>query len=324
MRTLRGVLTGCLFVLSAPTALAQADWPSKPLRFVIPANPGTSSEIILRIVYDPIAKALGTSTLYEPKIGLAGTLALAEVAKSAPDGHTFGISSLGSLGIGPTVYERTRTFDPLKDLVGIARLVGTSNTLVVNNNLPVRSVRELIEYAKSNPGKLNFGVASGYGTSFHMTWELFKLQTGVNLVSVPFKGFEDALQALLSGNVQVSMSNTNTLLAPIKAGSIRALAVTSAKRTPVLADVPTMAEAGVSGLEVESWFGLVARAGTPRPIIERLAAETLRMLDRPETVAALAKLGFDPYPQGTEYDSFYRAEIARWAKVIKASGFKAE
>jgi tripartite-type tricarboxylate transporter receptor subunit TctC len=316
---------GFFSMLATPAAFAQADWPSKPLRFVLPSTPGTTSELILRAVYDPVAKSLGTTTLFDSKPGVAGTLALTDVAKSAPDGYSYGIASLGSLGIAPTLYAKTVRFDPLKELTGIARLVGTSNVLVVSKGFAAKSLQEMIAYAKANPGKLNFAVIGGYGTSFHMTWVLIAQQTGINVVSVPFKGQPDAMQAILSGEVQVAMNAPASLLPQIRDGSVRALAVTTAKRAAVLPEVPTMVEGGLPGFDVSSWFGLVAPAGTPRAIIDRLSAETLKAMQNPDVLANLAKLGFDPQPMGArEFDPYYRAEIARWAQVVKASGFTPE
>jgi tripartite-type tricarboxylate transporter receptor subunit TctC len=325
MKIFSVIAAGLVSMLAMPAALAQADWPSKPLRFVLPATAGTSSELLMRIVYEPVAKAFGTTTIMEYKPGVAGTLALTDVAKAAPDGYTFGIASLGSLGIAPSLYAKTVRFDPTKDFVGVARLVGGPNVIVVVKDLPVRTMQELIAHAKANPGKLNFGVVGGYGTSFHMTWVRVVQQTGINLVNVPFKGMVDAMQGMLSGAVQVSMNAPNGFINQIRDGSLRPLAVTTAKRAAALPDVPTLAEAGVPGIDAPTWFGTVAPAGTPRAIIERMSSETLKVLAMPAIVSQLEKIGFETDPQNAAgFDAFFKAEFARWASVVKTSGFTPE
>ena len=208
---------------------------------------------------------------------------------------------------------------------GVVRMVATGNVIAVNRDVPVNTVAELVDYAKSRPGKLNFGAIAGFGTSYHLAWVLFAKRAGIDVVQIPFKGVADATQATMGGDVQIIMSNTNTLLPLIQGGRLKALAVTTAAREPSLPTVPTMAESGLPGYEATSWFGAVMRAGTPAPIIDRLAAQTLKVMQDPEVIAKLQKIGLDPYPQGPkEFDAFYRAEIVRWGQVVKDSGFKVE
>lgn len=303
-------------------AFAQASWPSGPLTVISPA-PGTSGDFVPRIIYEQVARDLGTSLVIDYKQGLGGTLALEAVARSARDGYTIGVPSLGSLGIASTVQAKALRYDPLKDFVGVARLVTTGNVLAVSRDLPVNSLQELVAYAKARPGKLNYGAIAGFGTSYHLAWVLFAKQSGIDVVQVPFKGATDAIQSVLSGDVQIIMSSTNTLLSTIQAGRLKALAVTSTAREASLPNVPTVAEAGLRDFEATSWFGAVVRAGTPQPIVDRLTAATLKALRDPEVIAKLQKIGLDPYPQGgKEFDAFYRAEIARWAQVVNDSGFK--
>lgn len=319
-----GGLAGIAALWAQSSAWSQADWPSKPLTFISPA-PASSAEYLPRIIYEPVARALGTVLIIDYKQGLGGTLALEAVARSAPDGYTLGLPSLGSLGIATTVQASSLRYDPLKDFAGVARLVTTGNVIAANKDLPVGSIRELIDYAKARPGKLNFGAIAGFGTSYHLAWVLFAKRAEIDVAQIPFKGVTDAMQAVVGGDVELTMSNTNTLLAMIQSGRMKALAVTSAMREPSLPNVPTMIESGITGYEATSWFGVVVRAGTPQAVIDRLGAATLKSLQDPQVIASLRKIGVTPYPQGgKEFEAFYRTEISRWAQVVKDSGFKVQ
>lgn len=319
-----GGLAGIAALWAQSSAWSQADWPSKPLTFISPA-PASSAEYLPRIIYEPVARALGTVLIIDYKQGLGGTLALEAVARSAPDGYTLGLPSLGSLGIATTVQASSLRYDPLNDFAGVARLVTTGNVIAANKDLPVGSIRELIDYAKARPGKLNFGAIAGFGTSYHLAWVLFAKRAEIDVAQIPFKGVTDAMQAVVGGDVELTMSNTNTLLAMIQSGRMKALAVTSAMREPSLPNVPTMIESGITGYEATSWFGVVVRAGTPQAVIDRLGAATLKSLRDPQVIASLRKIGVTPYPQGgKEFEAFYRAEISRWAQVVKDSGFKVQ
>jgi len=320
MKTIGRIAAACVWAFAAPAVFAQADWPNKPLRFIIPSPPGTSSDLLVRAVFEPVGKALGQPVVTEARPGAGGTIALDVVAKAAPDGYTLAMGSLGSLGIGPTVYRNLR-FDALKDLVGVARVAATANMIVVATDVPVRNLQEFVTYAKARPGNLNFAQIGGPGTSFHLTWEMFVGSTGLNAVQIPFKANPEAIQGLLSGSLQVAMGAPNQFLPQLREGRLRGLAVTSEQRDPLLPDVPTMAEAGFPGYVLPSWFGVAAPAGTPRAIVERLSRETLSSLARAETVSAMAKFGFAPYPQSApEFDAFFRSEIARWGAVAKTAG----
>lgn len=305
----------------AAPAMAQA-WPTKPLTVISPA-PGTSGDFVPRIIYEAVAKDLGTSLVIDFKQGLGGTLALETMARSTPDGYTIGVPSLGSLGIATTMNAKTLRYDPMKDFAGVARLVTTGNVLVVGEDVPVNTVQELIAYAKARPGKLNFGAIAGFGTSYHLAWVLLAKQTGIDVVQVPLKCATDAIQATIGGDIQFIMSNTNTLLPAVQAGRMKAIAVTTPTRELSLPNVPTMAESGMKDFEATSWLGAVVRAGTPQPILDRLEAATLKALKDPEVIAKLAKIGLDPYPGSAKaFDAFYRAEIQRWGQVVKESGFQ--
>jgi tripartite-type tricarboxylate transporter receptor subunit TctC len=318
-------VAAALCMLAAPVlAHAQSDWPSKPIRFIIPSPPGSSSDLLVRAIFEPISKVLGQPTVPEARAGAGGTLALEAVAKAAPDGHTLGMASLGSLGIGSTVYRNLR-YDALRDFVGVARVASTANMVVINRDLPVRTLQELVTYAKANPGKLNFAQIGGPGTSFHLTWEMFTNQTGIRLVQIPFKANPEAIQGLLSGELQVAMGAPNQFLPQLQDGRLRALAVTTAKRDRAVPEVPTMIEAGYSNFDLPSWFGIVAPTGTPRNVVERLSSEVSKALASAEVAANLAKVGFDPYPQpAAEFDAFFRREIARWGAIAKSANVSIE
>lgn len=322
--TIFGALTGLAAMLAPCSALPQSHWPGKPLVVISPA-PGSSADFLPRIVFEQVAKDLGTVLVMDFKQGVGGTIALEAVARSAPDGYTIGIPSLGSLGIASTIQGKTLRYDPVKDLAGVARMVTTGNVIAVNKDVPVNTIPELVEYAKAHPGKLNFAAIAGFGTSYHLAWVLFAKRAGIDVVQIPFKGVADATQATMAGDVQLIMSNTNTLLSAIQSGRLKALAVTTAAREPSLPNVPTMSESGLPGYEATSWFGAVVRAGTPPAIVERLSAATLKVMQDPKVIAQLQKIGLDPYPQNSrDFDAFYRAEITRWAQVVKDSGFKIE
>ena len=308
-------ILGLAALLAPLSARPQANWPSKPLVVISPA-PGSSADFLPRIVYEQVAKELGTVLVMDFKQGLGGTIALEAVARSAPD---------GSLGIASTIQGKTLRYDPMKDFAAVARLVTTGNVIAVNKDVPINTIPELIAYAKEHPGKLNFAAIAGFGTSYHLAWVLFAKRVGIDVVQIPFKGVADATQATMAGDVQLIMSNTNTLLSAIQSGRLRALAVTTAAREPSLPNVPTMSESGLPGYEATSWFGTIVRAGTPPAIVERLSAVTLKVMQDPKVIAQLQKIGLDPYPQNNkDFDAFYLSEITRWSQVVKDSGFKVE
>ena len=308
--------------LQAAPAAAQ-DYPSRPITLVVPFPPGGSTTIVARIVADKMSEALGQSIVIDNRGGAGGTVGSRAVSKSAPDGYTILLGYTGTLAIGPTLYGNVG-YDPRKDFEPIARIGTAPNTLVVHPSTPVHSVAELIAYAKANPGKLNYGSA-GIGTVSHVCGEYFATAAGVKLTHIPYKGTGPAIIDLLGGHIPVAFAPVPATHENAQSGKLRMLAVTSAVRSTLLPNVPTIAEAALPGFEAVLRYGLVAPRGTPRAIIERLNAALNASLASGDVRARLAIDGAEPLP-GTPAD--YAADIDReegqWSKVVKASGAKAE
>ncbi len=319
------------FVAVALTLVAIGAWaqapaptyPTKPIRLVVPFPPGGATDILARAVGQRLTEVWGQSVVIDNRPGAGGNIGTELVAKSAPDGYTLEMGTVGTHAINASLYSKL-PYDHVKDFVPVILVAGVPNVLVVNPSLPVSSVAELIAYAKANPGKLNFA-SSGNGTSIHLSGELFKTMAGVQITHVPYKGSAPALQDLLGGQVQLMFDNLPPSLPNIKAGKLKALAVTSATRAPALPDVPTMAEAGLPGFEASSWFGILAPAGTPPAIVAKLNAEIAKWLASPEAQEKLLALGANP-AGGTpeDYAKHIAAETSKWAKVVKESGAKVD
>ena len=316
-------LLGASLLALAAFAFAQAPvaYPTKPIRLVVPFPAGGATDILAREVAKHLTEAWGQSVVVDNRPGAAGNIGSELVAKSAPDGYTLEMGTVGTHAINASLYSKM-PYDHVKDFVPVILVAGVPNVLVVNPSVPVNSVQELIAYGKANPGKLNFA-SSGAGTSIHLSGELFKVMTGVQMTHVPYKGSAPALQDLIGGQVQLMFDNLPPSLPQIKAGKLRALAVTSATRAPALPDVPTVAETGLPGFEASSWFGVLAPAGTPPAIVTKLNAEIAKWLTSAEAKEKLATVGAN-IAAGTP-DDFARhiqAETAKWAKVVKESGAK--
>ena len=311
---------GVSLALVAALASAQT-YPTKPIRLVVPFPPGGATDILARDVAQKLTEAWGQSVIVDNRPGAGGNIGSELVAKSAPDGYTLEMGTVGTHAINASLYAKM-PYDHVKDFTPVILVAGVPNVLVVNPALPANSVAELIAYAKANPGKLNFA-SSGNGTSIHLSGELFKVMAGVQITHIPYKGSAPALQDLLGGQVQMMFDNLPPSLPQIKAGKLRALAVTSLTRAPALPDVPTLAESGLPGFEASSWFGILAPAGTPAPIVAKLNAEIAKWLATPEAKEKLAKQGANA--AGGTPDDFAKhiaAETAKWAKVVKDSGAK--
>jgi tripartite-type tricarboxylate transporter receptor subunit TctC len=306
----------------AVTAFAQ-DYPSRPITLVVPFPPGGSTTIVARIVADKMSEALGQSLVIDNRGGAGGTVGSRAVSKSAPDGYTILLGYTGTLAIGPTLYGNVG-YDPRKDFEPIGRIGTAPNTLVVHPSTPVHSVAELIAHAKANPGKINYGSA-GIGTVSHVCGEYFATAADVKLTHIPYKGTGPAIIDLLGGHIPVAFAPVPATHENAKNGKLRMLAVTSAARSTLLPDVPTIAEAALPGFEAVLRYGLVAPPGTPRAIIDRLNTALNAALASNDVRARLAIDGAEPLP-GTPAD--YAADIDReesqWSKVVKASGAKAE
>jgi len=297
-------------------ALAQA-WPAKPLRVVVGFPPGGPVDLVARIVSPRLSTQLGQPVLVENRPGADANIAMEIVARAAPDGHTLLLIQPG-VAINPPLY-RTVPFDPLKDFAPISLIGESPNIVAVTNSLPAGNMQELVALARAKKGALFYGATS---SPTHLATELLNTMAGVYTVRVPFKGAPPALTALMSGEVQIVMSSIGTLLPLARAGKVRALAVTSARRSTAAPDLPTVDESGVPGFVATTWYGLAATGGTPRPVIDRLNSELRKLLGEPEVRAQLAGQGIDEPTPGTpeQLAELIRSELIKWEKVVRASG----
>src|SRR6476659_5663440 len=325
MRGMRDVAKGllvALLVAIAMPAFSQA-FPAKTARLVVPFPPGGPLDATGRAIAQKLTEAWGQSVVVENKPGAGGNIGADFVAKSAPDGYTVVMGALSTHAVNPSLYARM-PYDAQKDFAPITLVAITPNVLVVNPDLPVHSVKELIAYAKARPGKLSFGSGS-IGSAGHLAGELFKVDAGVDMVHVPYKGAAPATQALLAGDTQLMFDNLASAMSQVKAGKLRALAVTTAQRSTLAPDLPTMAEAGVPGFDIVTWFGLFAPAGTPPEIIAKWNADVTRILNAPEMRDRLIAQGAEPAPTSpAEFAQFVADELARYARIVKASGAKVD
>jgi tripartite-type tricarboxylate transporter receptor subunit TctC len=299
-----------------------AAYPDKTVRVIVGFTPGGTTDVIARIMSKELTEKFGHSFVVENRPGAGSNIGAEMVARSAPDGYTLYFVAVTS-AINQTLYKNLH-FDLDKDFAAIALAAKVPNILVVNPTVPVHSVSELVQYAKANPGKLNFA-SSGSGTSIHMAGELFKLQAGVDILHVPYKGSAPALTDLIGGQVQMMFDNMPSSLPFVQAGKLRALAVTTKERSSSVPNLPTMAESGFPDFDVSSWFGLIAPAKTSPAIVNALNAAMEQALDKPEVKLSFEKLGAVPAKTTpAEFTAFLRGEVDQWAKVVKASGAKVE
>ncbi|MBP6902376.1 MAG: tripartite tricarboxylate transporter substrate binding protein [Burkholderiaceae bacterium] len=308
---------------SALPGLAQAQaFPSKPLRLVVTFPPGGAPDILARLFADKAAAGLGQGVVVDNVPGAGGNIGADRVAKAAADGHTLVMGTVGTHAINGAMYSKM-PYDMVRDFVPVAHIASAPNLLVVTNDLPVRSVAELITWLKANPGKASFG-SPGIGSSVHVSGELFKSLTGTQMDHVPYKGRQFAIPDLVGGQIQLMFDNMPSALPMAKEGKIRALAQTTAKRSAAAPDIPTVAET-VPGFEATTWFAVFAPAGTPPAAVARLNAEFRRVFALPEVLDKLKTLGLEPWISSPEeLARFQAAEITKWAKVVKDSGAKAE
>ena len=297
-------------------------YPAKTIRYIVPFPPAGATDILARWVAEKISPALGQPVVVENRPGAAGGVGTELVAKSPPDGYTI-LMATAAQAVSETLYVK-QPFSFARDLTGVALIARVPNVMEVHPSVPARTVKEFITLAKARPGQINFA-SSGSGTTLHMSGELFKMLTGVDIVHVPYKGSAQAITDLIAGHVSVMWDNLPASMPYIKASRLRAVAITTAQRYPGLPDLPTVAESGVPGYEASAWFGVVAPAATPREVIARLNAEINRAVNLPDMKERFAQQGATPSP-GTpeEFNAWIRSEIAKWGKVVKASGAKVE
>ena len=315
------LVAGALLAGSLP-ASAQP-YPNRPLRIVVPFPPGGGTDIGTRIVAQKLQEAWGQAVIVENKPGAAGIVGTELTAKSAPDGYTFMMGNIGTHAINVSLYKKL-AYDPVKDFAPVSMVADLPLLLLVHPSVPANSVKELIVLAKSQPGKLNFS-SSGAGGSMHVAAELFKSMTGVDMVHIPYKGGAPAVADLLSGQVALSFSTVLETIQHVKAGKVRALAVTNDHRSIALPDLPTIAEAGLPGYQSISWLALFAPAGTPKDIVNKVSAESVRILKLPDVKERLLAQGAEPIGSTPEQlAATLAADIAKYAKVIRESGYKPE
>jgi len=305
---------GCAAPLHAQDPAA--DFPSRPLRQIVPFPPGGGVDIVTRIVAAKWSDVLGQTIAVENRAGAGGNLGADIAAKAAPDGYTLFTASVASHGVSPAVYN-SLPYDHIRDFAPLSLIGKTPNVLVVNPSVPARTVKEFIDYVKASPGKYNYG-SPGFGTSPQMTMELFKLTAGLDIVHVPYKGGAPALADVMGGQVMGMFGNLPEQLAAIRGGKTRALAVSTLRRTPLLPDVPTVAESGYPGFEVTVWYGVVTQSAVPKPILAKLGATLQKTLNLPEMKARLAESTIEAEPGTPEqFAAFIASETAKWAKVVK-------
>jgi tripartite-type tricarboxylate transporter receptor subunit TctC len=305
-------------------AFAQPAYPGKPIRMIVPVAPGGGADITARALAQKLTDLWGQQVIIDNRAGAGGIVGLEIGARSAPDGYTLIQASVGPLTVNPALHKKL-PYDALKDFDPVTRAVSALNVLVVHPSLPVHSVKDLIAHAKANPGKLSFG-SSGAGRADHLAGELFNRLAGVRMQHVPYKGGAPAMIDLVAGNVQLIFATVSTAIVHMKSGRIRTIASTSAKRPELLADIPTVAEAGVPGFEIENWYGFVVPTGTPKSIVTLLHREINRNLALPDVRERLAGLGIAPFPTATPeaFGAYVRAEMKKYGDLVRSAGISAD
>jgi tripartite-type tricarboxylate transporter receptor subunit TctC len=309
-------------------AQAQSGFPNKAVRIVVPFPAGGTTDIVARLVGAELQRTWGHPVVIENRAGAGGNIGADLVAKSPPDGYTLLMATVGTHAINLPLFEQNKQkmpFHPLNDFVAITNVAAVPNVMVINPAVPANSVREFIAYAKANPGRVNMA-SSGNGTSIHLSGELFKSLTGVYMVHLPYRGSAPALQDLIAGNTQVMFDNLPSALPHIRSGRLKALAVTSRERSAALPNVPTMEEAaGLKGFDATAWFGLLAPAGTPREIVNKVQQDVAKALALPEMREKFAAQGALPVGNTPEqFAAYIRSEIEKWTRVVKFSGAKVD
>jgi len=306
-----------------PLVAAAQPYPSKPIRFVVPYPAGGPLDTVARLLGQKVAESVNQPVIVENKAGAGGNIGADAVAKSPGDGYTILMGAVATHAINPTLYAHI-PYDPIRDFIPVTQVASTPNVLVVNPSVPATNVKEFIVYAKANPGKLNFGSGST-GSAGHLAGELFKTLAGVDMTHVPYKGAAPAMNDLIGGQIQLMFDNLASALSQVRAGRVRALAVTTARRTALAPDLPTIAESGLPGFDINTWFGIFVPANTPREMVDRLHAEFTRALAAPDVREKVLSLGAEPVGSTpAEFAAYIRAEAEKYARVIKASGAKAD
>jgi tripartite-type tricarboxylate transporter receptor subunit TctC len=313
----------CVLALLASAPAFSQSFPSRPVRFVVPFSPGGSVDTLARTFSPKLADALGQQIVVDNRPGGNGDIGMLIVARAPADGHTIVLGYIANLAIAPSLQAKM-PYDPVKDFAPITQPASSPNVLTAHPSVPAKNLKELIALAKASPGKLSFA-STGVASVGHLTGELINNLAGIKITHVPYKGSGQAVTDILGGHVNIMYSGFSSTLAHIKAGKLRALAVTGPKRSPALSEVPTIAEQGFPGVEATAWYGVLAPAGTPKPVITRLHGDLVKILKQPDVVQRLDGLGFEIAATTPEqFGAYIRSEIKKWAKVVKASGAKAD
>jgi tripartite-type tricarboxylate transporter receptor subunit TctC len=321
MRLAAKLFAALAVLLAAQSALAQSGYPNRPVKILVGFTPGTAPDLAARILADRFAEVWGSPFVVENVPGAGSNIATERVAKAAADGYTLLMGGNSSLVINPSLYE-TLPFDPVKDFAPISQVFIAANVLAVPSELPVRNIPELVALARANPGQLSYGHA-GVGTSQHLAGELFKHMAHIDIAPVPYRGTTALMPDLLAGRITMSFANIVNVMPLARQGKLRALAITSVRRSSLAPDLPTMAESGYPGFEAVPWFGLLAPRGTSQDILDKLHGETVRTLAMPEVRRKFDELGVEPVGNTpAEFAAVIRGEIPAWAKVIKEAGIK--
>ena len=315
MKSLMPVALLAASVLSLPAHAATA-FPTKPIRIIVAYTPAGTTDILARAIGQKMSETWNQPVIIDNRAGAAGNIGTEVAARATPDGHTLLMGTAGTHGINVSLY-RKLSWHPVNDFAPVSLSAMVPNIMVVNNALPVKNVREFVAHVKANPGKLSYG-SPGNGSTAHLSMELFKSMTGSTIVHIPYKGSAGVLTDVMGGQIAVTIDNMPPYSPQVKAGKIRALAVSTGKRSSAMPDLPTIAEAGVPGYEAGAWFGLLAPAGTPKPIVAQLSAESARILKLPDISKRISELGAEPVGSTPEqFAELIKTEIAKWAKVIK-------
>jgi tripartite-type tricarboxylate transporter receptor subunit TctC len=322
-----GALLGCAAMLLSHVTSAQApagaSWPAKPIRIVVGFAPGGNTDTVARVLAARLQEIVGQPVVVENRTGAGGVVATEFVAKAPPDGYTLLMSSLGPHTVSPSLLKSVG-FDPVTDLAPVSNIASNALVLMVNPALPVKSIGELIAYARANPGKLNYG-SSGIGSTTHLSGEVFSNMTGTKMVHVAYRGGSLAMVGLLAGDIQLMFANLSDALPQIKADKVRPLGVTSPKRVPQLADLPTIAESGLPGFDVSPWNGLVAPGQTPAEVINKISEVTQRITREPAFREKMFEIGSEPVGDTPEkFRATIRNDIQRWSKIVREAGIKPE
>ena len=319
---LKRLLVAAACALAAGAALAQA-YPAKPVRMIVGFPPGGGTDVVARVISQKLTEWWGQPVTVENRAGATGTIGADVVAKSAPDGYTLIMGHVNSTGIAPNLFPKL-PYDPIKDFAAVSYVGYVPNVLAVHPSINVKSVKELVALLKSKPGQLNYA-SSGNGSTQHLAGEMFKQLTGTSIVHVPYKGSGDAIKDLLAGVVAMNFDTMPPVMPHIQAGKLRGLAISTPKRLPQLPDVPTFLEEGITGFDVANWYGVMAPAGTPRDVVQKLNADINKAMQVPEVRTRLEGVGTQLREQSAaEFESYMKSEVAKYAKLIKDTGVKIE